>query len=52
MEEKKCPKCGSRDIEQGILSGYAAMRQCGRITSACLSAVRLSPMYVQTVVRY
>lgn len=26
MEEEKCPKCGSRYIEQGILSGYAAMR--------------------------
>ena len=26
MEEKKCPECGSRDIEKGKLSGYAAMR--------------------------
>lgn len=33
MEEKECPECGSRDIEQGKLSGYAAMRPKHRALS-------------------
>ena len=33
MEKKVCPECGSREIEKGKLSGYAAMRPEERLLS-------------------